>query len=165
MAARYGIVLFTLALASSASAGKPKTKPVEVVNFPAVQAVNVVSGCGEALQLLGFTSASVAATGPLALTAACEAEFPESRICTSEEVIKTRSVPQSLSGRAWVLPAFQPIDSALVDASGLFGGVGSFNCQSWQALGGTALTMDGNGAFFPNVCSEPRPVACCGVPQ
>lgn len=57
--------------------------------------------------LVGFTSATFQGdTGYLGFTTACEAEFPNTRMCASEEVIGTRRIPEGLAGTAWVRPVF-----------------------------------------------------------
>ena len=62
-------------------------------------------------QLVGFTSSSAlpADTGVLGFTLECQKEFPESRMCTSEEVMETTAVPSSLQFTAWLRPSFAPI--------------------------------------------------------
>ena len=71
------------------------------------------------VQLVGFTTAGFQGDeGVLGYTRACQQEFPESRMCTSVEVLETTDVP-ALSGDAWVRPVSQVSDSVALDASGV----------------------------------------------
>lgn len=124
-------------------------------------------------QLVGLTIATLSGdAGVLAFTQACQKEFPATRFCTSEEIIRTTSVPAGLSGSAWVL--FSPVGSsgtgAVFDASGQWGTGSSFTCAGWSDSGSISNPYSGltvafgarYGAFSPQVCSEARRVACCG---
>ena len=56
-------------------------------------------------ELVGFTStAHLGNEGVLAFTLACQADFADSRMCTSVEVMQTVNVPSGLSSDAWVRP-------------------------------------------------------------
>ncbi len=55
--------------------------------------------------VVGFTTATLTGdSGVFARTAACQAEFPNTRVCTSREVLLSRRVPAGLTGTAWVQP-------------------------------------------------------------
>jgi hypothetical protein len=43
--------------------------------------------------------------GVLGFTLACQQEFADSRMCASEEIVNTQTVPASLAGSAWFRPA------------------------------------------------------------
>lgn len=113
-------------------------RPVEVVNFPNPQnvagTVNVgnlpviqqVAGQVEVInlptparfQLVGFSSASYDGyQGILTYTLACQADFPDSRMCTSAEIMQSTNIPpapvvqdpgpplpQDAPVSAWVIP-------------------------------------------------------------
>jgi hypothetical protein len=122
------------------------------------------------MQLVGFTAAGFTGdTGVLDFTLACQAEFPESRMCNSVEVLETIRVPSSLEGHAWVRPVFQPAASAgftmfALDAAG--GGaqeVGNLSCRSWRANDLMGLTVDATGSFVARECDTPRAVTCCAM--
>ena len=123
-------VPFAAALVSLAptAQGAPKTKPVEVVNFPdpqnvtgsvevlnlpEVQDVNVVNtpptvpaACSR-FHLVGFTASRHTGDlgGVFGATAICQAEFgPEARFCNTEEAASTTDLPQFSAAVAWVQP-------------------------------------------------------------
>jgi hypothetical protein len=127
-------------------------------------------------QLVGLTDATLQGdAGALAFTAACQQELPGTHFCSSEEVIRTASLPAGLSGSAWVL--FSAVagsgNGALFDASGIVGAGRSFSCNGWSDAGtpsspNTALAVEFGsrmGAFSVQTCTEPRKVACCGWPS
>jgi hypothetical protein len=146
---------------------------VEVTNLPAVQDVSVVGGCpASPFQLVGFTSATFdGGQGVFTYTAACQAEFPGSRFCTSEEVLNTVSVPLGLSGDAWVRPVFVPFGMnaggmIVLDTSGRdHTGLSRLSCFGWSPGGGLGLIVSAVGGFSFGHCGTPRAVACCGAPQ
>jgi hypothetical protein len=126
-------------------------------------------------QLVGFTAATLSGqSGVLALTLACQVEFPGSRMCASGEVIKTVSIPENLNlnGMAWVRPSLVPHTSPgdlVVDASGYSNTVyrGSLSCGGWAPQAGSgsdlglALTVD--GSFRESSCQLPIAVSCCAL--
>jgi len=130
-------------------------------------------------QLVGFTSTShTGDSGVLALTAACQADLgAASRMCTSEEVLDTVTLPAALSGNAWVRPVYQPFVirdyngtySSFLDASGRiytssFHSQRTISCAGWSAGDGTGLSVDGSGRFLTtNNCVDPHPIACCAL--
>jgi hypothetical protein len=116
---------------------------------------------------VGFTEAEQPGNVRMfGLTRACQAEFPGSRVCSSQEVLQTTAIPNGLEGDAWVRPALVgTIDRSVVDASGLvlLGGPAS-NCDQWTGKASTGIVVDGDGAFHSGSqarCSDPHPVACC----
>jgi hypothetical protein len=120
-------------------------------------------------QLVGFTSAPFAGgTGVLGLTLACQAEFTGSRMCTSEEVMNTVTVPSPLVGSAWVRPTFVPFATGNTqiyaqDASGIRGNTSDFSCGGWNPAENdqNGMIVDSNGSFDSFQCDQPYPVACC----
>ena len=124
------VALLTALFVPLAAFAQP-VRQVEVTNLPAVQEVtgavevtndtaNPVEVAGEVAvtnlptptaavryQLVGFTAAVfLGDTGVLGFTAACQSEFSNAdvRMCTSEEVMTTTTIPSELSGQAWVRP-------------------------------------------------------------
>lgn len=132
------------------------------VGFLAALCVSLGLVCGHVtpslrFQLVGFTAQGfIGDTGGLGFTLACQAEFPGSRMCTSEEVLNTVSLPAGLGGPAWVRPSFQPGGQMVVDASGLWtNNAEHLTCKGWsdgstfgQGLGATA-----DGSFQFRDCS------------
>lgn len=120
--------------------------------------------------LVGFTSATFTGNqGALALTAACQAQFPGTRMCTSEEVMNSRTVPGGLTGTAWVRPKVLAMagtsSTQAVDASGVVQIPDNMSCGAWAFTNNWyGLTVSATGSFSVLVCSEPRAVACCGRP-
>ena len=191
--------LFTLVIVFSAQAvppnrPHPRIKKVEVVNLPATQevsgAVEVTNlppvqdvfvtnppsseGCGAAMrfQLVGYTLAQVPGdVTRLGLNRACQAEFPESRLCSSVEIMETVSTGAAIgliNGPAWVraVPRTMTGYPSIVGASGAVrSGSFSINCGQWSSVeqGLFGLTVNESGAFRFDTCSAPRDVACCAL--
>ncbi len=118
-------------------------------------------------QLVGFTTQTfLGGAGVLGFTLACQAEFPASRMCTSQEVLETVTVPTNLIGDAWVRPSYEPSPEVQLDASGVATNVILPTCGSWTASvnGPTGLTVDSVGGFRANqLCAVARAVACCAM--
>jgi hypothetical protein len=113
-------------------------------------------------QLVGFTTATYRGdTGVLGLTLACQAEFPQARICRSAEIIATIDIPTLSGTDAWVLPT--PVagtQNSVVDgASGIFLPNYADACNT----GNFGFIVHANGIFSPDVCTHQRPVACCAA--
>ncbi len=190
-------VALLIALVVPLSATAQPTKQVEVTNFPDPQTVtgvvevtndatNPVVVVGEVevtnlpaasapprFQLVGFTAATFTGdVGLFGLTLGCQEEFAKSRLCVSEEVMETVTVP-ALTGDAWVRPSFQPHNSndlakALLDASGLDAGVrgdfSSLTCFGWAETGRfKGLVVTASGGFHVLSCGDRRGVACCAL--
>jgi hypothetical protein len=121
--------------------------------------------CSEA-ELAGFTSARYTGdfNGIFNTTAACQAKFgPDTRMCTSNDVMNTLNIPGGMSGEAWVRPV--SVDGT-VDASGI-SSVSGLNCTLWNSSSGSAsgLVTNGNGWFWVRACDSHLAVACCTVTQ
>ena len=126
-------------------------------------------------QLVGFSSSQLTGeSGVLAFTLACRQDFPESRICDTEEVVRTVAVPADLSGHAWARPVYQPVSISTgtanvvrfaLDAAGgsAQDEIGALSCRAWRATDLTGMTVDQNGSFMGRDCAVPRAVACCAL--
>ena len=123
-------------------------------------------------QLVGFTSASnFGNEGVLGFTLNCQAEFPDSRMCTSQEVMETVTVPGSLTGSAWVRPVFVPLGTGAViiaarDISGVVVGSGiDLACDGWRSrsLSQRGLAVSATGSFASSACDQAFGVACCAL--
>ena len=119
-------------------------------------------------ELVGFTAATFQGdTGVFGFTLGCQAEFPDSRMCTSKEAIETVNVPNDLAGQgqAWIMPVQAGTTNSSFDVSGaqLEGTCGGWASSSSGARG---FAMDGDGRFVepPAMCDVFRPVACCATP-
>jgi hypothetical protein len=127
---------------------------VNVGNLPAVQQVEVVNfppPAGAArFQLVGFTAAALSATsGVLGFTGACQAEFPESRMCTLQDILATVALPDLAIGTA----------SAWIDPGERAGP----ECEGWtrSSSGDFGLTLNKNGGYRREACDLVISVACC----
>jgi hypothetical protein len=145
---------------------------VEVVNPVDVQAVEIVNPVAPTpappmrFQLVGFTTATYTGGmgGHFGVTQKCQLEFPDSRMCTLEEVAATTAIPVGLSGDAW---AHQE--------SGVGGVIFSADLERNQGTcGGWTLSIDGrlgqqvssNGVAKTSGslnCGQSNPVACCAL--
>lgn len=117
-------------------------------------------------ELVGFTTTTHHGdTGVFGFTRACQADFPNSRMCTSVEAMNTVSLPVGLTGEAWIRPVFvSSTATSAADASGGETGFAtSFTCFGWigSSSGDKGLTVDSNGRFRSLGCSPARAVACC----
>ncbi len=118
----------------------------------------------EEFVLVGFTSTThLGDTGVLGFTQACQAEFSNSRMCTSVEVMETVNVPAGLGGTAWVQPVVLGASGTSVgtDVSGIRGET----CGGWSSNNtiGAGLTVSGSGQFGIGGCGTQKPVACCAA--
>ncbi len=127
---------------------------VEVTNLPAVQDVNVVSGGGGTrFEMVGWTTPqALNPPSPFNMTAACQAEFPGSRVCTYREAVLTTHVPPDLPP-----PEDSPTSIArLVDEQGLR------QCGlNTSDAGKPAMFSDGTSAA--SNCTMAHPIACCAL--
>ncbi len=110
-------------------------------------------------QLVGFTRATAQGHQRVfGFTRTCAAEFPRSRMCTSQEVLDTVSLPRSLQGDAWV----RPVLTGDWEVSGAPAAAVQ-SCAGWTSLRGEdrGWTVDASGAFESRSCGAFRRVACC----
>jgi len=75
------------------------TGAVEVTNLPENEPMDVPR-----FQLVGFTSQTYDGNlgSAFGFTQKCQVEFPGSRWCSFDEARQTTSIPEGLSGRAWI---------------------------------------------------------------
>lgn len=163
----------------------PEVQDVNVTNAPAVQDVTVTNDAtnpmevvGEVsvtnlpaasatarFQLVGFTATAYTGDmgGHFGVTQKCQLEFPDSRMCSIEEVAATTAIPGGLSGDAWIHTRGDS-RNVLFDARL---GSGSASCFTWRsgaALdGGRAVGSDGVDTDTNHPCAESRPIACCAL--
>jgi len=143
-------------------------KPVEVINDPlAVEVVNPAPPSQPVRwQLVGFTRATYtgAMGGNFGVTQKCQLEFPNSRMCSLEEVMATTSIPSSLAGNAWTHPDPRTTSSSVIlDAS-----VEpiSNNCRMWRVADDSRVHLvsaDGAREIPEVICSTAHPIACCAL--
>ncbi len=115
-------------------------------------------------ELVGFTSTThTGDMGVLGATLACQAEYTDSRMCNSVEVMQTVNVPSGLAGAGWVRPVFVPtVGTYSLDASGARGSADSLTCDGWTANGaGAGLHANDSGGIYPVSCAIPIAIACC----
>jgi hypothetical protein len=116
-------------------------------------------------QLVGFTSATYtgAMGGNFGVTQKCQLEFPNSRMCSQEEVAATTSIPSGLVGSAWAhhrdLGAIFTADFS----------VSAANCTGWTDgidLSGNnriRVRANGNPENLTTNCTVENPIACCAL--
>ncbi len=147
------------------------TGAIEVINLPDVQAVEIVNPVTPTpmrFQLVGYTQATYQGDAtPFGLTRACQAEFPESRLCSSVEIMETVDPDAAVglaNGPAWTQPSYAySTGSIAFDASGRrLGNTIQSNCSHWTSAG-HGLTVDENGVTRLIACSSSLAVACCGI--
>jgi hypothetical protein len=113
---------------------------------------------------LGFTSEAYTGDmgGNFGVTAECQEEFPESRMCTLEEIAATIAIPDGLTGEAWIHKGRNYGAGAIFDAYVIDSG-----CSSWtnadSSRAGPVVRASGDWYNMVARCSESRPIACCGV--
>ena len=141
---------------------------VEVSNFPAVQDVSVVDPlmCEAPAhsQLVGFTTSTFlqGGAGVLDFTVACQAQFADSKMCTSAEVAETVSVPAGLAGSAWVRPIFAPNGTEAVNGRIPRPGQ-TLSCSGYNNATDQdrSSVVDAAGRFTTATCDTSHSVACC----
>lgn len=142
------LALVVFGLASEAEA-KKKVKPI-----PTVMTV-----------FLGFSEDTARGDGgQLPLHRICAAEFEAARMCTSQEILTSPTMPDDLGGAAaWVHPVLVPDASTSgVDVSGAApNNPRALSCEGYSD-DGTGLTVSSMLAYTPAPCAVERPVACCG---
>jgi len=125
------------------------------------------------LQFVGNSTGTVnGSQGIRAMTELCQADFVDSRVCTTEDYAKTTNFPASIPNTtyAWIIPSnvvgsgnglnsgapVNDIYSGQVGAS-----IANFTCGGWRIIGGTGLRVSGTGQFWVSACNTPIPVSCC----
>ena len=179
-----GLVIAAVVLAQSGepvvlgTANPNKVQPVNVLNFPDPQnvagtvdvgnlpAVQQVAGTVAVsslpplpqparFHLVGFTAAELTGNqGVFTFTAACQLEYPGSRMCMLSEAIKTVVIPDLAAGTdiVWIEPGEGR--SAITSVDG--------NCEGWRAISSyRGMTIDKQGGFVARPCDFLYGVACC----
>ena len=124
----------------------------------------------KAFEFVGVSATLVTgARGILDMSRACQEIWAQSRMCTSEEVMSTVTMPAGHAEAAWVRPVWAPFAYAsgsisfnrAMDASGAQA-PGELTCSQWSSdVSGHGLTVSPSGALTDQPCSDARPVACC----
>ena len=129
-------------------------------------------------QFVGFSAgASRGSSGVLELSTLCQATYPGSRMCTSEEVAKSVTFPAFTSSgvnpihRGWVMPTSiggRGMNFGYDITTGLQTDTQNLTCNGWAGTGSssslsgaTGLTVTDRGQFRVEVCSNAAKVACC----
>ena len=168
-------------------------KPVQVVNLPTVQDVaGIVSVANlsmdaqgnlkvavtgsRAFRFVGITTATfVGSAGRAAMTAACYAEYPGSRMAFSDEYALTVN-PVPIADVAWVQPRVAVVFQSsfgsslwVVDSAGnqlVLGDGYPATCDGWTVSSGRiGTTLRPNGKIDYDVCASMHPVACAAPEQ
>jgi len=133
---------------------------------------------------VGYSSATTTGVvGIQQMHATCQADFPQSRMCSSQEILDSPSLPPAPGPppyeRAWIAPSIRgavagPDGARVVDASGLEANADAVSCDAWRSFT-HGLTYTPNGGTANSIstlsCSTAVPVACCervataGVPH
>ena len=147
---------FVLLTAGTVLAGKPQPEP---------------SASGN-MELVGFTTATTTPNvGLFALTQLCQAEYLDSRMCTTEEVMKTVNIPVLPDDTvAWIQPIIvSQYNEVVRDISGIGLRTGSsyLSCAGWSVsyLGDYSLNISNLGIIGYSSCANTHPVACCAPAQ
>ncbi len=122
------------------------------------------------IQLVGFTTATATGdAGILTFHKLCFAEFPGSRMCTSDEIVATIDPPLTAGTEyAWVhsvLVASLASRSSVFDSLGIEYELGFNhrpNCAGWAYTGpfGPVIATD-SGSATVHACTEANRIACC----
>lgn len=128
---------------------------------------------GQLRQIVGFSTTTVTGhAGLKAITEACSSDFPGSRICTSEEIVKSTNFPSITPyAEAWVLPVLSGSGNPgsevnTAPALDKYSGIG-FNdgryltCGGWAGSNLQALVVTTEFRFMLVGCASARNVACC----
>lgn len=136
---------------------------------------------GGKFQFVGQTSTAVlgdAGAGKFSELCATEVS-PDSRFCTSKEVLQTANPFPTLlpfSDQMWVHPyivGMYPIstpngaDGIIIDYSGVTAKIGDpgnegLSCRGWTSTGFSGLLIADHGQFLRSGCNVLKRVACCG---
>jgi hypothetical protein len=108
-------------------------------------------------------------TGFLGMSGLCQAEFPGSHFCTTQEIMESPSLPD-VASPSWVHPVYSAVvdiqeqGEVLVDVSGVFDNPGGLSCEGWNnnsgAPGVTGMIQTGM-SFARTNCNTQNPVSCC----
>ena len=177
------LALVLIAIPPYQAFAESPSKEVEVLNFPdpqnVVGSVEVTNDAANPVavevvnpppasppvrwQLVGFTTATYtgAMGGHFGVTRKCQLEFPNSRMCSLEEVAITTTIPDGLNGVAWVHPQPSTLSTVLI-ASGISSD--RFNCNFWRSVGSVGQIVGADGVTVTrDTCTESYPIACCAL--
>lgn len=148
------------------AAAEAPAKPVEVINLPEVQDVNVLNvppaAVAARFQFVGFTTDSFSGDlgGFFGGHLKCQMDFPQSRMCTIGEVQGTTTIPGGVATdtAAWVNQ---------VVAGSSDGEISPAGCDSWttdfQPHIGFLIEFTHGGRIAQRPCSLSHPIACCAL--
>ena len=117
----------------------------------------VLSICKQLVNLMG---------GNIGVTQKCQLEFPDSRICSQEEVAATTALPTLITGKAWIHAFHATSGAGNVLFAVAISPSSTSSCSSWQWGGSNAKgsTVDGStGGYAVSQCDVARPIACCAL--
>lgn len=132
-----------------------------------------------AAEFVGVTSSQVRPGepfGPLggiaAAHARCQADFQNTRLCTTRDIFSSQLPSGGIRSEAWVYPHFVGGGAAPASAIDFIGFIDSPNaltCEAWLntpglALGGLKVRPDGALARESD-CNRSLPLACCKLTQ
>jgi hypothetical protein len=157
---------------------KEITGTVDVGNLPLDAAGNVlVSGIllnpqppPLPIRFVGFTQTQLTGdSGAIMLSRACHFEFPNTRQCTTAEIVETINPPLTDPATGWVRIGASPVVAVtspkVVDPySGLDapGTSSDLVCQGFKSPVATGIIVDEAGHFSLHGCQHAQSVACCG---
>ena len=116
---------------------------------------------------IGFSNDEItgnAGVGGMILT--CNATFPESKVCTSGEIVNGTSYPDSfdsLDQMGWVLPELIPFGDNNKRYYDKWSGLGTLSESFCHTEQGTqsGIVLSWTGSFFTRPCEQSYRVACC----
>ncbi|MDB4431070.1 hypothetical protein N9137_01620 [Pseudomonadales bacterium] len=160
--------------------GNPIVASEVNANFDALEAEIAVlkaqvetlqSTSGNALpQYVGVSSGTIdGGQGIRAMTELCHADYPGSRMCMTEEYVKTSNFPTAEAGAsAWINPSQLVADSDgwTDNYTGIFLNTPyKLNCRAWGSSSSgsheSGTRVQAGGSFSNTFCNSVLPVACC----
>ena len=121
--------------------------------------------CRSEFEFVGFSSASARGSdGILKLTRMCQADYANSRVCTSEEVAATINLPDVTTGGGWVRPTAiggRGANTGYDIITGVQDDVEELTCSGWSDRTESGLTVSSDGQFRLLGCSQAASAACC----
>ena len=159
-------------VANQFTAGDPIVASDINANFQ--ELADRIGDSGLLRNMLGFSTGTTTGNkGIKVLTELCAANFVGSRICTSEEVVKTidfSNLPTTPTN-AWVQPVLTGSGNGATSNEptiDVYAGISrssarAFSCNGWSDVGATiaGLTIDINARFRTINCDTASSVACC----
>ena len=124
------------------------------------------------VQLVGFTSTTHnGSLGLFEFARLCQLEFPNSRMCTTQEAADSINIPTGLpAGNAWVRPVLQSTggdsDKAIDTTTGLTGFPSHLSCNNWSSSSPSntwGAIIKNSGEFFVIPCNTDLHISCCAA--